>query len=98
MEIQHHHGDNESINDETDEPVVMKAQIVELPDTSRTSVRNWNRRTASIGSTTSRPTIREIRDHRSIPVPPVPEDPEIQTSWFSSASGPTTPTNPRFAS
>jgi hypothetical protein len=98
IEIEHQRDDNESVNDVTDEPVVMKAQFVELPDTSRTSVKNWNRRTASLKSTTSRPTIREVREHRSIPVPPVPEDPEIQTSWFSSASGPTTPTNSRFAS
>jgi hypothetical protein len=96
IEIQHHRGDIESINDETDDPVVY--EIVELPDTSRRSVKNWNRRTASMGSNTSRPTIRDVKDHRSIPVPPVPEDHEVFTSWLASASGSTTPTNSRFAS
>ncbi|EPE25019.1 hypothetical protein GLAREA_11600 [Glarea lozoyensis ATCC 20868] len=96
IEIQNQPRDDESITDETEEPIVY--EIVELPDTSRRSVKDWNRRTASMGSTASRPTIRDVKDHRSIPVPPVPEDQEVQTSWLATASNPTTPIKAKFAS
>ncbi|CAG8976295.1 hypothetical protein HYALB_00005701 [Hymenoscyphus albidus] len=77
--------DDESLADSMNGPIVY--EIVELPDTSRRSIKNWHRNPSN-ASTRSRPTIRDVGERRTtVPVPPVPEDDAGEWSWLQ----PTTP-------
>lgn len=79
--------DEESIAESDHDPIVY--EIVELPDTSRRSIKNWHR-SPSTASNESRPTIRDMGDRRKIPIPPVPEDDEGERSWLQPTTPPAT--------
>ncbi|KAG9231757.1 hypothetical protein BJ875DRAFT_516201 [Amylocarpus encephaloides] len=84
-------GEIDSLSDMDQDPVVY--EIVELPDTSRRSVKNWTRHPSTSSSQELRPALKDVGDRSRIPIPAVPEDDEVNTSWFTSE--PTTPTKAR---